>query len=116
VYHLQSRPLYRAIGQEDNRNRRATSPALIARKLMLLDLVIGEPQAEWYVTEAEKVALFTEHFRVPVRNCPFCPALAILPMPSFPFGKIRRSIGLPVRAALFSASVWRSSRRRRKSR
>jgi hypothetical protein len=70
VYHLQSRTLYRAIGQEDNRNRRATSPALIARKLMLLDLVIGESQAEWYVTEAEKVALFTELFRVPMASLP----------------------------------------------
>jgi hypothetical protein len=70
VYHLQSRTLYRAIGQEDNRNRRATSPALIARKLMLLDLVISEPQAEWYVTEADKVALFTERFRVPMPSLP----------------------------------------------
>jgi hypothetical protein len=70
VYHLQSRPLYRAIGQEDNRNHRATSPALIARKLMLLDLAISEPQADWVVTEAEKVALFTERYRVPLAALP----------------------------------------------
>ena len=70
VYHLQHRSLYRAIGQEDNRNRRATSPALIARKLMLLDLAIAEPQATWYVTEADKVALFTEQFQVPASLLP----------------------------------------------
>jgi hypothetical protein len=65
LYHLHARRLYRAIGQEDNRNRRATSPALIARKLMLLDLAISEPEATWYVTEADKVALFTDQLRVP---------------------------------------------------
>src|SRR4249920_2845851 len=37
VYHLHHASIYNAIGQDDNRNRRHTSPALIARKLMLLD-------------------------------------------------------------------------------
>src|SRR5689334_17295205 len=37
IYHLFSRSLYSAIQQQDNRNRRHASPALIARKLMLLD-------------------------------------------------------------------------------
>ena len=32
VYHLCNSSIYNAIGQDDNRNRRRTSPALIARK------------------------------------------------------------------------------------
>jgi hypothetical protein len=50
VYHLSARAVYRAIGQDDNRNRRASSPALIARKLMLLDFA-GPGCRPWLVTE-----------------------------------------------------------------
>ena len=32
---------------------------------MLLDFVLSEPDAEWFATEADKVALFTERFGVP---------------------------------------------------
>ena len=64
VYHLNACSIYSAIEQDDNRNRRRTSPALIARKLMLLDYVLGGPAAEWYATEQDKVTLFTTRFGV----------------------------------------------------
>ena len=64
VYHLNACSIYAAIEQDDNRNRRRTSPALIARKLMLLDYVLGEPPADWYATEQDKVALFATRFGV----------------------------------------------------
>jgi hypothetical protein len=64
VYHLHNSHIYAAINQNDNRNRRRTSPALIARKLMLLDYVIGEPSVDWYATEQDKVALFTTRFDI----------------------------------------------------
>ena len=70
LYHLQARSIYRALGHEDDRNRRHTSPAHVARKLMLLDLVLSEPHAEWFATEADKVALFTERYRVPLTALP----------------------------------------------
>lgn len=70
IYHLFSRSLYRAIQQQDNRNRRHASPALIARKLMLLDFVLLHPEREWYVTETEKVELFTRTLRVPAWALP----------------------------------------------
>ena len=70
VYRLQHRRLYRALGLDQNRNRRPAAPALIARKLMLLDIVLSEPHADWITTEAEKVALFTERFGVPLDDLP----------------------------------------------
>ena len=70
VYHLHHARIYNAIGQDDNRNRRHTSPALIARKLMLLDYVLDHPTTEWISTEQDKVALFTKRFGVPLYELP----------------------------------------------
>ncbi len=70
VYHLFSRAIYTALGQENNRNRRHASPAVIARKLMVFDFVLSRPQRDWYVTEAEKVDLFSRRFNVPEHALP----------------------------------------------
>lgn len=70
VYHVHARSLYRAIRQEENRNRRAASPALIARKLMLLDFVLSQPDVEWLATEEDKVQRFTQGFGVPESELP----------------------------------------------
>jgi hypothetical protein len=70
LYHLSARSVYRAIDQEENRNRRHTSPALIARKLMVLDYVLGHHEREWYATEQDKVALFAARFDVPLGELP----------------------------------------------
>jgi hypothetical protein len=40
VYHLFARPFYRALGEEDNRNRRSRPPLSIKAKLMGLDYVL----------------------------------------------------------------------------
>jgi hypothetical protein len=70
LYHVHARPLYRLVGQEDNRNRRHIGAALIARKLMVLDFVIGEAAAEWFATEDDKVAFFRDRLGVPVADLP----------------------------------------------
>ena len=70
VYHLHAKALYRALAQRDNRNRRQVSPAVIARKLMLLDAVLTVPDAEWYATEEDKVALFTREWGIPLGDLP----------------------------------------------
>jgi hypothetical protein len=70
LYHLQAWSIYRSLKQDDNRNRRKASPALIARKLMLLDYVLSAPNAEWFATEEDKVALFSGRYKVPVEHLP----------------------------------------------
>jgi hypothetical protein len=70
IYHVFGRRLYAAIGQEDNRNRRHAGPALVARKLMLLDFVLTMPNADWYATEADKVDLFLNRLRLPPSALP----------------------------------------------
>jgi hypothetical protein len=64
VYHLRPRPIYRAIGQADNRNRRVASAALIARKIMLLDYVLAHAEVDWIATEVDKLDLFVDRFGV----------------------------------------------------
>jgi hypothetical protein len=70
VYHLRSRPLYAAIDLGDNRHRRPVSTPRQARQLMQLDYAIRLPDACWYATEAEKVALFSQVFDVPSTSFP----------------------------------------------
>jgi hypothetical protein len=70
VYHLHARPIYRAIAQAENRNRRSASSALIARKLMVLDYVLAHLDVDWIATEQDKVSLFAERFGVSVADLP----------------------------------------------
>jgi len=64
LYHFHARPLYRLLGQEDNRNRRQASASLVARKLMVLDHVLAHPAVQWLATEDDKVRLFADHLGV----------------------------------------------------
>ena len=70
IYHLRAKGLYRALGQEDNRNRRSTSAAQIARKLMVLDYVLATESREWLATEQDKVAVLTNRLKVPALDLP----------------------------------------------
>jgi hypothetical protein len=63
VFHVHYKPLYRDIGEPENRNRRpATLPRVIER-LMLLDAVMADPGPRWLSTEQEKLGYFTLNFR-----------------------------------------------------
>ncbi len=57
VFHLSARPLYAAIDQEHNRNRRPAEWAAVTRKIMTLDFVLAQHQAQFWATEDDKVAL-----------------------------------------------------------
>lgn len=58
VYQLAGKELYRTLGETDNRHRRPSTPAALARRLMLLDAVLARPTLRWYATEQDKVAYF----------------------------------------------------------
>ena len=58
VCRIYSRSLYRALGAEHIRHRRAASPEVLMRRLLSLDYVIEHADLPWLPTEAEKVAAF----------------------------------------------------------
>jgi hypothetical protein len=63
VYHLYARPIYAAIGEENNRNRRTVETASVIRKIMTVDFVMAMPDATFLAflaTEEEKVALLDQ--------------------------------------------------------
>ena len=70
VYHLSARPLYSALGEENNRNRRERQPLSIKRKLMGLDFVLSHPQHRYLATEQEKVEHFTGALKVECEALP----------------------------------------------
>lgn len=59
VFHLHYKPLYRAIGEADNRHRRPTTLPRAVERLMVLDAVLAERERHWLATEREKLAYFT---------------------------------------------------------
>ena len=56
LYHVQHRALYHAIGDADNRYRRAVPARSAAERLMRLDAALTAPDINWLATRSEKVA------------------------------------------------------------
>ena len=57
---ITSKPIYRALGVENIRHRRAASRPLLIRRLLSLDFVIEHPGLNWLPGEHEKVQFLTE--------------------------------------------------------
>ena len=70
VYHIHHKPLYRAIGEVDNRNRRPMALARAVERLMVLDAVLADRDRTWLATEREKLAHFTLNHRIPRQDLP----------------------------------------------
>jgi hypothetical protein len=70
VYHLSAKPLYDALGERDNRNRRERQPSTIKNKLMGLDYVLDHPQHQYLATEREKLDYFLRTLKIPRENLP----------------------------------------------
>ncbi len=70
IYHVRDPRVYGAVGAPHDRNQCPVSPAHIARKLMVLDVVFAHPVGVWYATEADKVALCTGQLGVPAGDLP----------------------------------------------
>jgi hypothetical protein len=58
LFHVQYKPLYEAIGEPDNRNRRSVALGRLIERLMLLDVVLADTKHTWLATEKDKLAYF----------------------------------------------------------
>jgi hypothetical protein len=65
VYHLDSRPLYDAIGKGDLRNRRGHELGYIKSRLLALDYILAHPDDDYFETAAAKRQFFMRQFHVP---------------------------------------------------
>lgn len=70
LYHVHYKPLYRAIGEPNNRHRRPTTLPRAIERLMLLDAVLADPDRNWLATEQDKLAYFTLTYRIPRHDLP----------------------------------------------
>jgi hypothetical protein len=52
LYHVHHKPLYEAIGQADNRNRRLRIVGRMVERVMILDAVLGD-RRRWWVSPAD---------------------------------------------------------------
>ena len=60
LYHVQYKPLYEAIGEPNNRHRKAASLGRFVERLMLLDAVLADRRYGWLGTEQDKRTYFRE--------------------------------------------------------
>jgi hypothetical protein len=64
VYHLDSRPLYDAIGKGDLRNRRGHELGYIKARLLALDYILAHPEHDYFETAEAKRQYFMRRFNV----------------------------------------------------
>jgi len=70
VYHASSRLLYAAVGEPNSRLQRPAEPALIAQRLMTLDVLIAHRGMPCLATADDKVEYFASGCGVPVADLP----------------------------------------------
>jgi hypothetical protein len=61
IFHVQHKPLYKAIGEPDNRNRRRVTSDRAIERLMILDGVLADRSVTWLGAEREKCRYFKQH-------------------------------------------------------
>jgi hypothetical protein len=69
-FHVHHKGLYRAIGEPDNRHRRRPTIPRTAERLMLLDIVLDQPELTWLGAEADKAVHFGQRHDVPREDLP----------------------------------------------
>src|SRR3954449_7491450 len=65
MFHVHYKPLYEAIGEGNNRNRRPATLGRMIERLMILDAVPADRRHTWLGTERDKVAYFKEFLHKP---------------------------------------------------
>src|SRR5215471_8334167 len=58
LYRLQSKTIYEALGQEDNRNRREHQPSTVRLRLMGLDFILDHPDYRFLMTQQQRLEYF----------------------------------------------------------
>ncbi len=58
LYHVHYKPLYRAIGEPDNRHRKSATLGRFVERLMVLDAVLDETSCTWLGAERDKRSHF----------------------------------------------------------
>ena len=61
LFHVQYKPLYEAIGEPDNRNRKPATLGRFVERLMLLDAVLADEHCSWLGTEGDKMNYFVAY-------------------------------------------------------
>jgi hypothetical protein len=68
IFHVHHKPLYAAIGEPENRNRKPIAIGRAIERMMLLDAVLAEREVLWLATERDKYAHFVCLFRGALQN------------------------------------------------
>ena len=68
LYHVHYKPLYEAIGEPNNRHRKAATLGRFVERLMLLDAVLADPHYGWLGTEQDKRTYFREALERDLRD------------------------------------------------
>jgi hypothetical protein len=68
IFHVHYKPLYAAIGEPDNRNRRRVTVDRAIERLMILDGVLVDRSVTWLGSEREKCRYFKQHLRDRLRD------------------------------------------------
>jgi len=68
LFHVLHKPLYAAIGEPDNRNRRPVTLDRAIERLMILDGVIADPSLSWLGAEHDKRRYFKERLGDTLRD------------------------------------------------
>jgi len=68
IIHVHYKPLYAAIGEPDNRNRRRVTIDRTIHRLMILDAVLADRSVNWLRSEREKRCYFEERLRDYLRD------------------------------------------------
>ena len=68
LYHVRYKSLYEAIGEPNNRHRKAASLGRLVERLMLLDAVLADRRYGWLGTERDKRTYFREALERDLRD------------------------------------------------
>jgi hypothetical protein len=68
IIHVHYKPLYAAIGEPDNRNRRRVTIDRTIHRLMILDAVLADGSVNWLGSEREKRCYFKERLSDTLRD------------------------------------------------